>query len=535
MKKLIFASLLAAPLLQAQDSGTMRLFGSNELLVERFDITGNRAFSPFRFEDTAITNRLNLNVDWKQGAGRNFTIRADVLGGDNPYLADDGLVLERLTLEYENGTLAVPFRLTLGDLFADFSRRTLSRSVRGVSLEFQPAFGGGDQSIVIVAGNGEPGWRDTFDDTATDLAFSGVSYLASTASGNATFVANFVDARQKPSVTGAVPIPVAFNRDQQIGGLYGEFRLAGGVIAEGEVSFLTGDGEIAAPAATRRETDGTSFYVQVARPEARRFDWRIRLEQNGEDFLPVGGVGIIANRRNAEAQGRARLGGRNGMLHGRLQFITDGFEGAFIERETRTAGIGWDANPAASRPMFFIRASGDLQEIETDDRLVDVRFQNYLLEVSDRPGPVDLRYRLSFRAEDDEVQSRFSRRLTDHDLSVGRSFSGPRASGNLRAGVIYRVQDRSGQYDSWSPLLDLFVRRGSHSLRMHLGFLSQDFEPATVEDLRYDTRQMVYAFNRGRHAIALEWGVENRRPESSTETTSQRYALRYRLAFDRSL
>jgi hypothetical protein len=84
-------------------------------------------------------------------------------------------------------------------------------------------------------------------------------------------------------------------------------------------------------------------------------------------------------------------------------------------------------------------------------------------------------------------------------------------------------------------LIDRSSLRGRHSLLLHAGFLDQNFEPAAIEDLRYDTRQLVYSYTRGQHAIAVEWGQERREPENSRETDWQRFALRYRLTFNESL
>jgi hypothetical protein len=38
--------------------------------------------------------------------------------------------------------------------------------------------------------------------------------------------------------------------------------------------------------------------------------------------------------------------------------------------------------------------------------------------------------------------------------------------------------------------------------------VEQNFDPAALEDLRYDTRQLVYSYTLGRHAVNLEWGQE---------------------------
>lgn len=530
--RLFLLAMLASPALRAQENPpALRIFGSNELLIEHFEVGGNQALSPFRFEDTVYTNRLNANLEWDRKEGRKFTLRLEVLAADNDYLADDGLVLGRLSGEYEDGTLSVPFRLAFGDIFADMSRRTLQRNIRGVSFEFQPSTGSGEQSIILLAGNGEPAWRDTFDGSASDLAFTGLSYLSSTADGRVTIVANVLGAQQRPAVFGAVPIPQAFTRDQTVGGIYGEFLLGRGVTAEAELSFLSGDREALLPADGHESADDTSFYAQISRPQSQKFDWQVRIEQNGRDFIPIGGVGIIANRRIGEANGRARLAGRSGMLGGRLQYIEDGYDGGALERETRTAGVNWDASPLAARPMFSLRASADVQEIESAD-LLDLTFRNALFEVADRAGSLDIRYRLSYRDEDNAILRAADRRLLDNDFSVGRSFNRARISGNIRGGFIHRTQDRSGEYDSWSPLLDVFLRANRHSIRLHLGFLEQDFEPSVMEDLRYDTRQLVYSFTQGRHALALEWGQERREPDMSEKTDSQRFALRYRLTFD---
>jgi hypothetical protein len=457
------ALLLAAGPLSAQP---LRLFGSNEIVFEDYDVSGDRERSPFRLDGTFVTNRLALNLE-RSG----LLIRGEFLGTNSDYLPDQGFVISTLFLQYENGAAAVPYRVEAGDVFADLSRRVLQRQVRGTSVEFQPQFGRGTHSVVLLTGSGEPDWRDTFSD-ATDFFFTGASWAWQSES-------------ERTNLVGNVSSESATDRDHVLTSLYAKTAMVNGTEVEGEVSLQRGD------------DDAASVYAQVARPLGA-FQWRLRYENNGERYLPLGAMGIMADRRIAEAHARWRPS-RRWSVRGRVQQI---------EQQNVSIDAGAVTVDVQLRPALRMEATADVNRIDSRE------YRNVMLDLQD---PI-WSYRGSWRDSPD-IDAH------EHEVMAGRSFS----FGRLSAGLGYRSL---GDSDSWAPVVEASVRRGDHLLRLYYGFLTQRFTTAAFEDLQYQNRRLVYTFTHDSHYVSLEYGLELREPERSLDTESRRIALRYRYAFD---
>ncbi len=502
------------------------LSGTNEILVENYDVSGDPSNSLYRYEGTFVTDRLNLNLNYATSPYRALSIRTELLGTDSDYLRDDGLVVANLTLDYMNGLATVPYRVGAGDVFVDLSRRALQRQIRGASFEIQPDFGHGTHSILLVSGSGIPAWRDTFD-RGTDLYFNGLSYLWASESGHSRIVANLVDETQKAGTFGAVPVPTV-DRDQLVTSLYGETRI-GGVALEAEISLLD-SGE-------RGDSDSTSVYAQIAHNEGK-LSWRARYEQNDATFIPIGGLGIISDYRIAEAHARYATGLRSS-LRARVQHYENAFDSEATERRTDVVGLSWETRPLPKRPNLRIDLMGDVNRINSDDDSFDQTFYNARARVADRLTPrVDFSWELQIRDSNAEGNPLYERTLVENELMLGRrfqvAFAGRPLQGQIRGGVDYRRQSENGTYEAWSPVIDADIHAGRQSLRLHLGWMDQRFLSAIVDDLRYQTRRLSWSFTPGAHAISLELAQEVRDREHQRGTDSNRIALRYRYSFDRT-
>ncbi|HKI86211.1 MAG TPA: hypothetical protein VKA53_05665, partial [Thermoanaerobaculia bacterium] len=502
-------------------AATWHLFGSNEIAVDHYRVTGDKNASPYQFTGNFWNDRLSLHFDWDNQRGKTISLQGELLGAHDDYFAEDGAVLSTLSLKLQDGGVAVPFRFSVGDEFADLSRRALQRQVRGASLELQPQSKVVDQSILLVSGSGTSSWRETFNGHGNDLFFNGVSYLAASKSGRSSAVLNWVNVHQDAAVAASSGGTVV--GDHRIAGLFAETTLRG-VHLEGEVARLD-----------RSHGGGSdrSFYGQL--DEGRgRFRWRLRYEDNGQTFDPTGAVGIIPNRRIAEAHARWR--GSRGELRARVQDIATDVSGSLPKRTTKVAALSYQGSPLRRHPGFEVVLGGEVNDFSTEDGSLDQRFESYRLSLSDRLGSGWLaRYRARYRRLEDHLLAEASNHSLDHTLAVGRSFragSGRGAALQVQVGGTYRDQQGSGAYRRWSPSLDLGVVGRSHRLHLHLSFLRQDFRPLTVSDLTYSTQRLTYTFVAGPQVLTLEVGNELRRPEAALKTDSLRATVRYRWSFD---
>jgi hypothetical protein len=495
------AAVLALLLTPLSAAGQWKIFGSNELSVETYSVGGDdESASPFPFEGTFLSGRLDFNLarDDEQ-SGRRILLRAEVLGTNSDYFARQGVLLQTLSLRIENGGAAVPYRVFVGDVYTDFSRRVLQRDVRGVSIEMQPRLGGpGTHSFVVVTGGGEPDWRDAFE---RDFTFTGLSWLWQSDTGRSSLVANVVDARQ--------------DRGQRLASVYGATELAG-LHLEGEAAFLDMDDD---------DRDG-SVYAEVSRNGQAALQWRARFEQNGQAFAPIGGVGILANRRTGEVHVRYRAGTHT-LLRGRAQRIEQNIEGGQPRLDTDLFGLDLERRRVAGRKSMRLRLYADRNEFRSDDGAPDRTFSMYGIDLEDRLGSLDVRGRLRRL----ETADRETRSVTEAGGDAGREFRRRDVSARVAAGVLLR--DQEGEYRSWNPTFEASLRRGVHSLALHVGFIDQDFVALSADDLRYQTRRLIYAFEAGAHGVALEATEELREREPGIDTNSRRVALRYRYAFRR--
>jgi hypothetical protein len=511
----------------AQSPSFWTLLGAVEAQVDNYSVSGDPQPSPYRFEGTFWTTRLNLSALYDNRAGRTARVETRVRASDNDYLAEDGFVVETLRFELEDGARRIPYRLGAGEVYANFSRRTLQRSIRGFSLELQPQSAAGHgHSLVAVSGSGVPLWRDVFDSEATDLWFSGLSYLWASATGRSTLVANVVHASRSGSPDSA-NILVGNEVDQLISGVAAETRL-GEFRLEGELAYLSGDSD-------GEDLGDISGFAQVTH-QHRALWWRLRYEDNGQDFRPLGGMGVIANRRNGELQGRWAING-HGQLAVRAQRITDDVEGAGPQIEKKTWGASYQGSPVRTRPTFVLRLAWDRNDIRAEDGSRDTSFDGWRLEVGDDLGKgFSANYSALFRDNRDDVMTALSNEGVDQTLTVGKRFTvGQSEAGgvgfSLHGGFTHRRQTGNAAYTTVKPLIDLSIHSAHHRLDLHLAFLDQDFTLETTIDLENHTRRLMYSYVRGPHTVSLEAGQILRLPDGFEETDSRKYSLRYRFDF----
>lgn len=517
---------IALPATAQNDEGGWKMLGATSVQVDNYDVTGNKAASPYRHEGTFWQARLGLNLNYDNLVGRVAKVLVDVRAADDDYLVDDGFDLERLTAELEDGGVGLPYRLKAGDVFVSFSRRTIQRSIKGLSLELQPqSTSNAGHSLIFISGTGSMEWRLVFDGEASDLYFNGASYLYQTPTGSSFITANVLHSSQTlgHNVIGMTE----YDNDQLLGSIAAETRL-GSFLFEGEFAYLSYDDSRA------DEENDSAIFAQLTYNK-RPFWWRLRYEDNGANFIPIGGVGVISDRRFGEFQGRYAINGK-GQIGVRAQHIEDQFDSSFPETETTTVGLSFQGRPFARRSSLNVNFSWDANDISTQDNSRDTELHHYRLKISDHLGRgYSLNYSAAFRDQADNIFTAAGSEALDQSLQLGKILTlGPSRSPfniNLRCGVIYRHQWQSNGYSSWSPLIDFMLHRTNHRLALHLSFLDQDFTVLTTEDLRYHTRRLSYTYTRGNHELVLQIGQQLRRPDSSLKTDSQKASLIYRYRF----
>lgn len=521
---LLLGALGVAPLVGQEETPRWRLFGCSELVVDLYEVTGDATASPYRFEGTFWTQRLRLGLGLRDPSGKTLDLQLEGRLADNDYLGEEDAVLETLRFELEDGGVELPYRVGLGDLYADLSRRTLQRQIKGVSLEIQPQAARVDHSLLVVGGTGATSWEEAFDDEASDLELAGVSYLVAAPSGRGSGVLSFVDVTDRGP---RVDDPRPGDRGHRLASAAAELNL-GSVRLEGEYAELDPDRVVG-----DREDRGASYYGQLSQSKGA-LGWKLRYEDNDAAFVTAGAGGILPSHRIGELHGRYAPRGL-GQLLLRLQAIEEHFDDLGPELETDVAALSWDGPVARRRPGLRLRLAAERNDIAAADGSRDELFSSYALGLHHRlASGFDWQAESKLRRLDSRLPASSDRESQEHSLTLGRNGVRGERRWRLAAGAVYREQRESAELESWSPVLDLSVHGPRQRLALHLSFLDQDFAEMTASDLRYSTQRLVWSWERGRHLLSLDLGAEQRRPDAAADTDSYRVTATWRASFDRA-
>ncbi|HUP28693.1 MAG TPA: hypothetical protein VM122_00870 [Usitatibacter sp.] len=107
---------------------------------------------------------------------RLWTLELDAVADDMPY-GRRGTALSAFTLKREDGASAIPYRAIAGEFYAATTSFTVSRMLKGASLELQPfdARHGILHSVVAFAGKNADEWKDFGSSTDNSVGFSWVA------------------------------------------------------------------------------------------------------------------------------------------------------------------------------------------------------------------------------------------------------------------------------------------------------------------------------------------------------------------------
>lgn len=512
------------------------LNGSNTLRGSVYDAHGPGAGSPYPFEGDMYYDEFNV---YFRKQATSFDIwRGEVSGvynvNDDYRASRFGLVPERLNLSRVNGEAGVPYRFEAGDLFSYYSYLTLQRSLKGLQLELQPAFGLGDShhSIVLTTGAGEPDWRDL---TFNDNYYNGLSWLiqdANWGSWNFSLVHNYRDHSFKLGT---------LDRSQLVYSLAGEKSWELGshfLTLEGEAAHFSGDHNGVAGAASGQDRSDNGYYMEL-RGRSRRLPWdyRLRLDYYGQDFRPTGAV-VTPDRRSLEAHSGWRFD--SGIaLRARAQLFEDGFE-TTNKRITRTYGVN-----LSGRLLQFVAddVNGSLdayvQNIDDELRTTDAESWTVNLNLN-KPLPYDWTGRMTVFLQnvDDEGSLNADGLTRQLQLTADHAIAVAGFEGYITPGILLRSIRKGGRdTDDWSPTLALNLSRGPHSLSMdYRGLLENRLTTAaalTPTDVDTHTFNLDYRYRYKRHQFGLEANLIGRDPQPGASTEAWRVSAFWTVSFDR--
>lgn len=511
----IFAAWGSGPALGAD----WDYFGANTLRLERYNTVGNAAFTPYRTEGPRAYNDFSLNLMRRESEFDLWRVQIYGVANGSEYRSPfDGPVLERFSLFREKGDAGLPYRFEVGDYFANFSYRTLQRSLKGGMLELQPATTSSADwrySIVMLTGAGASSWRSF---TADEDYTNGLSLLMVTP-GNTRIVGNVLQNRRDGNFAQGTLV-----RSQQVASLGFEHDTrfsAQRLKFEGEVGAFYGDHDGVTTALSGQRQSGNAYYGQVSgRATNMPLDYRFRAERYDQDYRPTGAV-VSPDRRSFEAHA-GWLYPDNLSLRARAQAFTDGLQTG-NPTDTRTYGATLSG---LLFPQTFRGLTGSvdtfLQDQEKRDRTIDRRTFNLNANVS-LPLSRDWFGRVGL----------FSQRLRDHvtgaadvsttQLSFGadHSFQVGGFVGTLTPGVALRfVRGGTGATDDVNPTLAFNLSNGPHRVGFNYGLLAQ--APTVFGNTNVATQQLAadYRYTRGQNTFGAELNVFDRAQDGGVQSTT---------------
>lgn len=500
--------------------------GSNEIRWDYYHVSGDKTQSSYQETGSFLSDRLNLNMSKELKPGKHVDFHVETLVADDAYLADEGIALEWLHLQLEDASTNIPYRIEIGDIYANVSSRTLQRTIRGATVDLQSQSPTKSQSLLLLSGTGETRWEETFDKKGDDLYFNSASYLLSTQSTQKKTIGfNIVHAHQSAAAE-AFLFPVT-SQDQYIGSIIGQADL-GKITVEGEYAYALQS------ISSASNTSGTGGYLQISN-DSRHFSNRLRFEKNDADFIPLGGIGVISNRNAVEfhSKFRPKFGGTFNL---RVQHFQDNVDGPFARVDTKAFSTRYKGRLKKWRPRLKYVLSAEAQTIEAKDLTTDISFNRYefILKDTFKHGFYG-RYRINY-TDSKDTAARFSpKKRINNIFSIGRRFKGKlfdeEVKYNIRLALKNRHQYENAGFFFYRPLIGFSARSKHHNLRLRYFMKLQDTDRATANDFSNHSRKASYTYRRGRHSISLEWSEFLRSPRGELKTDTNRTHVIYRLEF----
>ncbi len=466
---------------------SLSLNGSNTIRGDRFWNFGDVAASPNEIAGFHLYDELGLNANWQRGAYQRLRLQSNLLFNDSDYRdPEPGAAVERINALYENGN-TVPLRLELGDIYTDFSYRTIQRSLKGAQLELQP-FGTADSihSIQFAAGTASHTWNDVAWD---EDEYAGASYLLRTPQLGRLSL-NVVRQQQDETTDDA-------GIDQWVYGVAWERSLrllAQDVTAEFEAAQFTGDHVNA------QNRQDRALYLQLRGRNATPLSYRLRAERYGEDYRPGGAV-ITPARHSYEAHA-AWAFDAGGTLRARYQNFRDNWQ-TDNHADTDTVGLAFTGSAFGGTTVSL---DAFTQDRRSADHATDSISDNLRVDLS-RPLTESTVGRLGVflqqindqTADDDDAETYELYGQLDQPFELGGW------EGRIAPGIRYRRVTGPGDSDDWTPTLSLNLARGAHRLNLSAQALAQDRHTTDSIDADTYTVNAAYTYRTPRLG---ELGVE---------------------------
>lgn len=519
------ASLVSADPQNSENSGDWRIYGDTTLHGEAYGSRGSSNQSPYASLGNQYYQELSLSGESQASPYDKWRFEFNGLWNNSLYRSQNwGGEIERLRLLREKGDTHVPYRLELGDLYANFSYRTLQRSLRGAQIEFQPKSSENNaQSFVLVYGKSSPDWRsvELAEDRTTAL-----SWLFQEQEKK-KFAVNFAHNQRDADIkTGMLERAqnvwsLAFERNATLFGKEAVF--------EAETAWFAGDHDGINGPTSGLDKQARSLYGQLSGGD-NPFQYRFRYERSNQDFRPTGST-VAPDRKSAEGYLTWNLAqGRSAVL--RLQDFHDSWE-SLNPQTTRLVGLSL-RGPLDERQTLQGGIDAYVEKAENGYGTTDVRTRSLSADLAKSfSEKLSGRFGLSYRALDDQLNDTSDNRVAQATIGIDHSIRMAEINGNMSVDFENRLIDSGGDKShEWTPALGLSFSHNEHDLGLHWRLQRQNYASLARIDVDTADSGLRYQYHRGPHTLGLEYLEDHREDSTGVWTRSYQLVGFYTYAFD---
>jgi len=482
-----------------------QITGSNTMRSDYYINKGDETQSPYPHTNAKIYNEFNINFNKRNNQydlwrGEIFGVLNDSQYRSNHY----GAVPEKLNLTKEKGDVPVPFRLEMGDIFSYYTYRTMQTSLKGFQFDFQPFQDSMRRhSILLTSGAQQASWRDFH---ASDSYFNGVSYLVDDPIFG-KYSLNFVHNTRQGNAD-----ETTVWRSQMVYSIAGSNTVALGnqkVLLEGELSQFSGDHDGFTGPESGQDRNDKGIFFQGSGKSNWPLTYRVRYEEYGRDYRPVGAT-ISSGTRNMEGH-MGWLFPKGYQLRARAQKIRDE-----LESDNPTDRIVYGVNMTGSIGSIDMF----LQDATNKDRTTDTLTQNVNInlnipKIASWTARVGYQYQNMYNrvpgSDDNEVNQLSIN--ADHPLSFWN------INGSITPGfVVRKINNSTSRAWEVNPTLALSLRTGQHSLDYNLSWYDQRRLIANNPDVATTTQSLNYRYTTKKYIFGIECSSGYRVPDPGRST-----------------
>ncbi len=493
----------------------------NTLKGEYYDVKGDTASSPYRFEGFKPYNETNFRLEYRRSPYDLWRASLQGVISDSEYRSqDDKVILERFNIFHEKGDVSVPYRFEVGDYFGYFSYRTLQRPLKGFQVELQPLWGvnrGLRHSFVVLGGANQPGWNHF---NLKENLSAGASYLLKTHHGRYSLnmvynkrYADSVNFLNRKQVTTSIAIEERFRLLKQP------------LILETEIGHFHGDHEDLSGSGSGQDRQGWGVFVQLKNSGGSPLSYRFRYENYGEHYRPEGAV-ITPDRRAYEVHlGYRFMGGVN--VRSRFQRFKNNLHSNATTTDVAGLNIAGVLRISTSKTLstnvdLFIQ---DTEASTGEDTIVKSAHLDFVYPIFRN---INTRLGYSYTDNDDRTYTREG----SLGLDLFYRMRGFRIS--LSPSISYRDTDSSNYNENTMNMGLMWTLQGRRqSINANVVYINQ--KVVSGSDVKNFNYGLTYTYRLVKSVFSLEFRGDHRNPEVGRSTDAYKVACLWTYYFGRKI